>query len=351
MGCARIELRNVSKHVGDVRAVDDVSFTVEPGTLVTLLGPSGCGKTTTLRLIAGLDFPTSGDILIGDADVSALAPAERNVGMVFPSSALVRHLTVLENVSDDARVSGWSPADAGERARAMLQTVGLAGLENRLPSELSSGQRQRVAIARTLVREPAVLLLDEPLSNLDAGLRRHVRDEIRDLQQRLGLTVVYVTHDQDEAMAVSDHVIVMHRGAIAQQGTPRDLYEAPTSAFVAGFLGEANRVEGRLDARDGEMGVVHLGPLRLQLPHRGEPIGPVTVAIRPEAIAVGPNGSGSLAATVTKVAYLGAVVEYTLATELGELFAIDRDAQTPLKPGHRARLMLRDRGVVILPHA
>ena len=342
MGCARIELRNVSKHFGNVRAVDRVSFIIEPGTLAALIGPSGCGKTTTLRLVAGLDFPTAGDIVIGDTEVSELAPAERNVAMVFPSSAMFRHLTILENVSYGV------PTD---RARAMLDAVGLTALERRLPSELSAGQQQRVAVARALVQEPAVLLFDEPLSNLDAGLRRQLRDEVRDLQQRLGFTVLYVTHDQSEAMAVSDHIIVMRNGMIAQQGTARALYETPNSAFVAGFLGEANRAEGRLDALDGKMGVVHLGPLRLRLPHRGVPIGPVAVAIRPEAIVVGPPGAGGLEATVVTAAYLGAVIEYTLATELGELFALDRDTATPLKPGAPASLTLRDRGVVILPHA
>ena len=180
MGCARIELRNVSKRFGDVHALDHVSFIVEPGTLVTLLGPSGCGKTTTLRLIAGLDFPTSGDILIGDADVSARAPAERSVAMVPPIPALARHMTVLDNVSEGARAAGCTPEDADARARAMVQTVGLAALAARLPSELSSGQLQRVAIARALVQEPDVLLFDEPALEsrrraAPAGARRDPR--------------------------------------------------------------------------------------------------------------------------------------------------------------------------------
>jgi iron(III) transport system ATP-binding protein len=349
MNAARIELRNVSKRYGDVRAVDHVSFTIEPGTLVTLLGPSGCGKTTTLRLIAGLEFATAGDILIGDVEVSALPPADRNVSMVFQSYALFPHMTVLENVAYGVRVSGRSRGEATARARAMLDTVGLSGLGDRLPSELSGGQQQRVAVARALVLEPAVLLFDEPLSNLDAGLRRRMRGEIRDLQQRLGVTVVYVTHDQSEAMAVSDRIIVMNRAVIAQDGTPRELYEAPASEFVAGFIGEANRVQGRLDARDGELGVVSLGPLRLRLPHRDQRLGPVAVAIRPEAVVVGPKGPGSLPARVSTVAYLGAVVEYTLETELGELFVIDRDARAPLNPGDLAGLTLLDRGVMILP--
>jgi iron(III) transport system ATP-binding protein len=194
-----------------------------------------------------------------------------------------------------------------------------------------------------------VLLFDEPLSNLDAGLRRHMRGEIRDLQKRLGLTVVYVTHDQAEAMAISDRIMIMDHAVIAQDGAPRELYEAPNSEFVAGFMGEANRVDGRLEAREGPVGVVRLGSLRLQLPHRGQPIGPVAVAIRPEAIVVEPKGSTGLAATVTKAAYLGAVVEYTLATELGELFAVGRDARAPFAPGDAVSLDIADYGVVIIP--
>jgi iron(III) transport system ATP-binding protein len=271
--------------------------------------------------------------------------------MVFPSSALFDHMTVLDNVRDGLRASGRSHAEAAERAREMLETVDLAGLADRLPSELSSGQRQRVTVARALVLEPAVLLFDEPLSNLDAGLRRHIRGEIRDLQQRLGVTVAYVTHDRAEAMAVSDRILVMNRAAIAQDGTPRELYEAPASEFVAGFVGEANRVEGRLETRDAETGVVRLGPLRLRLPHRHQPIGAVVVAIRPEAFVLGPEGSGPLAATVAKAAYLGAAVEYTLSTELGDLLVIDRDARTPLKPGDPASLTLVDHGVMIVPRA
>jgi iron(III) transport system ATP-binding protein len=351
VNAARVELRNVSKHYGEVRALNNLSLTIEPGTLVTLLGPSGCGKTTTLRLIAGLEFATAGEVRIGDVEVSALAPAERNVAMVFPSSGLFAHMTVLENVSYGLRASGQAPAEATARARTMLETVDLTGFGDRLPSELSAGQLQRVAVARALVLEPAVLLFDEPLSNLDAGLRRHMRGEIRDLQQRLGVTVVYVTHDQAEAMAVSDRIIVMNRAVIAQDGTPRDLYEAPASEFVASFMGEANRVEGRLETRDGELGVVQLGPLRLRLPHRHQAIGPVVVAIRPEAVVIGPKGSGPLAATVAKAAYLGATVEYTVSTELGDLFVIDHDVRAPLTPGDPASLTLVDHGVMIVPRA
>jgi iron(III) transport system ATP-binding protein len=199
------------------------------------------------------------------------------------------------------------------------------------------------------VLEPAVLLFDEPLSNLDTGLRRHMRGEIRDLQQRLGLTVVYVTHDQAEAMAISDRIMIMDRGVIAQDGAPRALYEAPASEFVAGFMGEANVVEGRLQAHEGALGVVELGPLRHRIPHRGQPLGRVAVAIRPEAIVVGPLRSDGLKATVATVAYLGAVVEYTLASELGELFAIGSDVKAPFAPGDAVSVTLADHGVAIIP--
>jgi iron(III) transport system ATP-binding protein len=346
---ARIELRGVTKRYGEVTALRDVSFTVEPGTLATILGPSGCGKTTTLRVVAGLDFVSAGRIFIGGLDVSASSPPDRNIAMVLPSQTLFPHMTVLETVGDALRDSGLTSARASERARATVDTVGLGGLERRLPSELSGGQRQRVAVARALVREPAILLFDEPLSNLDAGLRRRLRDQIRDLQQRLALTVLYVTHDQAEAMAISDRIIVMDQGVIAQDGSPRAIYETPANEFVAALMGEATRVEGRLDAHDGEHGIIQLGPLRVRVPHRGRPPGPVVVVIRPEAIAVGPKGAGSLAATVVKAAYLGALIEYTLATELGELFAIDRDPASAYAPGDTVSVALRDRGVTILP--
>jgi len=212
MKAAAIEFVRVNKRYGEVAAVDDISFTIGAGTLVTLLGPSGCGKTTTLRLIAGLELPTTGAIRIGGEDVTRRAASERDVSMVFQSYALFPHMSVLENVSYGLTVSRMPKQQVSEKAHGALATVGLTGFDARLPSELSGGQQQRVAVARALVVEPAVLLFDEPLSNLDARLRRQMREEIRELQQRLSLTVVYVTHDQAEAMAVSDRIIVMNRG-------------------------------------------------------------------------------------------------------------------------------------------
>ena len=283
---ARIELSRVTKQYGPVTAVRDVSFTIDAGSLVTLLGPSGCGKTTTLRLIAGLETVTSGRILIGDDDVTALGATDRNVSMVFQSYALFPHMSVLDNVAYGPRVAGRSRRHAAEVAREALAGVGLAELGDRLPSELSGGQQQRVAIARALVLEPRVLLFDEPLSNLDARLRRQMRQEIRTLQQRLGITVVYVTHDQEEALGVSDRIIVMNHAVVAQEGRPRDLYEAPDDVFVAGFMGEANRVKGVLQRLDERTGRVTIGGLACTLPHRGLPDGMVDVAIRPEAILI-----------------------------------------------------------------
>ncbi len=345
MRAASIEFRNISKLYGDVAAVKDISFTVIAGSLVTLLGPSGCGKTTTLRMIAGLELPTSGVIMIGGADVTRVPASERDVSMVFQSYALFPHMNVLENVGYGLTVSGLPKPDVHAKAQSALTTVGLTGFDTRLPSELSGGQQQRVAVARALVLEPSVLLFDEPLSNLDARLRRQMREEIRDLQQRLSLTVVYVTHDQAEAMAVSDRIIVMNKATIAQEGAPRELYEQPKDVFVAGFMGDANRVRGSLKRVDDRFGDLALGPLTVRLPHRNLS-GMVDVAIRPEAVQIGAPESAGLAGTVRKAAYIGGVMEYTIATEIGDLFVISMAVDRPLAPGAPTSLMLARHGVV-----
>ena len=258
-----IEFRAITKRYGGPKSplvIHGIDFSVPTGTLTTILGPSGCGKTTVLRMIAGLETPTSGQILIDGADVTALGPAERNVSMVFQSYALFPHMSVLDNVRYGLAVSQVPADQATQRAHAAMELVGLQGYDARLPSELSGGQQQRVALARALVLEPRVLLFDEPLSNLDARLRRSMREEIRSLQQRLKLTVAYVTHDQNEALAVSDEIIVMDVGRIAQRGTPQALYERPASEFVAGFMGEAMLFDGQALAD----GTVALGPITLQ---------------------------------------------------------------------------------------
>ena len=341
-----IEFRNITKRYGsDARSplvVKGISFTVPQGTLTTLLGPSGCGKTTTLRMIAGLESPTSGQIFIAGREVTPLGPAERNVSMVFQSYALFPHMNVLANVAYGLSVSGTAKAETLQRAQAAMASVGLSGFDARLPSELSGGQQQRVAVARALVLEPAVLLFDEPLSNLDARLRREMREEIRALQQRLQLTVAYVTHDQSEALAVSDHIIVMDQGEIAQRGTPRDLYEYPKTEFVAGFMGEAMLFPATADAS----GTVRLGPLRIR-PKQQVGEGAVKVAVRPEAWQIGASGSG-LDARLAKASYLGSLFEYTFETELGQIFVTSPELTHVLSIGADAGLSLADHGVSVV---
>jgi len=347
---AAVEFRGVTKRYGNVVAVNQVSFLIEPGTLVTLLGPSGCGKTTTLRLIAGLELASAGTIWIGGQDVTRRPATDRNVSMVFQSYALFPHMTVLENVAYGPSVAGAPKRQAHERARDKLALVGLQGLDARLPSELSGGQQQRVAVARALVLEPEVLCFDEPLSNLDAKLRRRVREDIRELQQRLRLTVAYVTHDQQEALAVSDRIIVMDHAAIAQAGSPRELYEAPASLFVADFVGDSNLVDGELVARDGTHARVRVGDVELALPHRGAALGAVKVAIRPESLVLRTEapGGATLAGRVAKVAYLGTHMEYTVTTALGDLFVVDRAVARPLAGGVPVWVTLTDHGVTVV---
>jgi len=346
MKAASIEFRNVSKLYGATAAVKDVSFTIAEGTLVTLLGPSGCGKTTTLRMIAGLELPTTGTIAIGGSDVTRIPPSERDVSMVFQSYALFPHMTVLDNVGYGLTVARLPKAEVFERAHAALATVGLTGFDARLPSELSGGQQQRVAVARALVLEPGVLLFDEPLSNLDARLRRQMREEIRELQQRLSLTVVYVTHDQSEAMAVSDRIIVMNKATIAQEGAPRDLYEQPSDVFVAGFMGDANRVRGILTRVDDRLGDLAIGPLSVRLAHRGLANGTVDVAIRPEAIEIRAPDAAGLPGSVRKAAYIGGLMEYTVDTAIGQLFVVTMAVDRPLAVGANVSLALANHGVV-----
>jgi iron(III) transport system ATP-binding protein len=347
MKAASIEFRNVSKLYGASAAVKDVSFTIAEGSLVTLLGPSGCGKTTTLRMIAGLELPTSGTISIGGIDVTRVPPSERDVSMVFQSYALFPHMSVLENVGYGLTVARLPKAEVLEKAQAALATVGLTGFDARLPSELSGGQQQRVAVARALVLEPGVLLFDEPLSNLDARLRRQMREEIRDLQQRLSLTVVYVTHDQSEAMAVSDRIIVMNKAVVAQEGAPRDLYEQPSDVFVAGFMGDANRVRGVLTRVDDQMGDLAIGPLSIRLAHRGLGNGAVDVAIRPEAIQIeASDTTAGLIGSVRKATYVGGSMEYTVDTAIGPLFIVTMAVDRPLAVGAKVSLALARHGVV-----
>ena len=319
----RVQFTDVVKDYGKVRAVNGTSLSIDPGQLVTLLGPSGCGKTTTLRMIAGLELPTAGKIEIGDTDVSNLPATYRNVAMVFQSYALFPHMSVLDNVSYGLRMTKVPKAEAYARAEATLGLVGLEGYGSRLPSELSGGQQQRVAVARAVVLQPEVLLLDEPLSNLDAKLRRQVREEIRALQQRLQVTTIYVTHDQEEAMAVSDRIIVMEKGEVAQDGTPQDLYEHPKSKFIASFIGEANLVSCSVERTANGQCHADVNGVRVAVPPT-ELRGEATLVIRPEATTLSQSGGAdAIPATVSSVAYLGDRVYYGLASPLGHLFHIE----------------------------
>jgi iron(III) transport system ATP-binding protein len=349
---AAVELRSVVKRYGATTAVNNISFTVEAGTLATLLGPSGCGKTTTLRLIAGLERVTEGRIVIGGRDMTHLAASERDISMVFQSYALFPHMTVLENVAYGPTVSGVPKARARQLAVEKLSLVGLVGLDRRYPSELSGGQQQRVAVARALVLEPLVLLFDEPLSNLDAKLRRRVRDDIRDMQTRLNLTVVYVTHDQQEALAISDQIIVMSQSVIAQKGRPRQLYEEPANLFVADFIGDANIVDVEVSTWAGDKAKIRLASVELNLPHRGVPPGPAKAAIRPDALLLSRDISSAptLPARIAKAAYLGTHMEYTVECALGILFVVDRALAEPYSVGSELWLGLAKSGITIIPN-
>ncbi len=344
-GAIGVEFRSITKRFGGAASplvIRGVDLIIRKGSLTTILGPSGCGKTTLLRMIAGLEVPSSGQIFIDEEDVTGLGPAARNVSMVFQSYALFPHMTVLENVSYGLKVAAVAPDQRAQRVHNALESVGLLGYEQRAPGELSGGQQQRVAVARALVLEPSVMLFDEPLSNLDARLRRSMRDEIRQLQQRLGLTVAYVTHDQSEALAVSDQVIVMEQGRVAQAGSPVELYERPRNAFVASFMGEAllfsAQADGSQQVRIGHFSVAMNSPC---------PAGPVEIAVRPEAWFISEAGPG-LSGRIAARAYLGGYQELTIQTELGAILVIDANLQRELQIGQTVVLNAGGRGISVL---
>ncbi|RUM19373.1 ABC transporter ATP-binding protein [Rhizobium vallis] len=343
-----VVFQNVRKTFGAFTAIPDLSLAIEPGTLVTLLGPSGCGKTTTLRMLAGLEHPSAGKILIGGKDVTMLPANERDVSMVFQSYALFPHMNARDNVAYGLDASGLSRKEAREKADEGLALVGLAGMGHRLPAELSGGQQQRVAVARALVLEPQVLLLDEPLSNLDARLRRKVRTDIRELQQRLGFTAVYVTHDQEEALAVSDRIIIMKDGEVAQSGAPRDLYEAPASAFIADFMGEANVIPCEVVGIDGADAEIRIGGFEHRVPAGRATPGAASLAVRPGAIALSEGQGQGLAGRILHSAYLGDHVEYEVETDVGTLFIVDHAVDRILPVASDATLGFRSRGIALI---
>jgi putative spermidine/putrescine transport system ATP-binding protein len=304
---ARLEIEGLSKHFGATVAVHEFSLDVRDGEFVMLLGPSGCGKTTTLRMIAGFIAPTAGRIRLGGKDITMLPPWKRDTGMVFQSYALFPHLTVAQNVAFGLEMRKIPTSDIPKRVTEALRLVRLEGLADRLPRQLSGGQQQRVALARALVIRPDVLLLDEPLSNLDAKLRETVRVEIRELQHKLGITTVMVTHDQEEALIMADRLVVMSEGSVRQVGTQRDLYERPADRFVAGFVGRSNLLPGRM-----------VGPGQFQteggvaIACTDGVLGPGVIALRPERLVLGSAAAAldnRLTGTVELVSYLGASID------------------------------------------
>lgn len=346
-----VHFENVYKRFGDVVALKKLNLDIVPGELVTLLGPSGCGKTTTLRLIAGLEAASEGIISIGGQDVTHLTATYRNVSMVFQSYALFPHMTVRENVAYGLNVASIPKKEAYDKAEEGLAMVGLGGFGDRLPSELSGGQQQRVAVARAVVLEPEVLLLDEPLSNLDAKLRRHVREQIRKIQQDLSLTAVYVTHDQEEAMAVSDRIIVMKNAEIAQLGTPSDLYNAPNSEFIADFIGDANVVQCEVTGVKDGIATVEMGGLKLKVPTNETVAFNASLVIRPQNATLVPVGKkASLKGNVTYSAFLGNQIQYTVDTAIGELFVVDNVMNDSFKVGSDIQLVLNEEKLALVPN-
>ncbi len=317
-----VELRNLVKIFQgpggeEIRAVDGVSLVIEPGEMVTLLGPSGCGKTTILRMLAGFEQPTSGQILLGGQDLTNVAPNARNTAMVFQSYALFPHMTVADNIGYGLRFRKVDKDEAQRRVARMMELVGLKGFEKRMPGQLSGGQQQRVALARALVVEPELLLFDEPLSNLDAKLRESMRNEIRAIQQRLGITAVYVTHDQSEAMALSDRIVVMNKGRIEQVGTPETIYRRPATRFVADFVGKVSFLRGQVVGRSGRETVIRVQDLTVSVADLpAEVNGAVDLVCRPEALFL-TDGPGLLG-TITRATYLGQTIEYAIRLNSGE---------------------------------
>ena len=294
----------------DFYAVKDTSLTIEPGSFVTLLGPSGCGKTTTLRMIAGFESPDEGEIYLGDEAINALTPNKRDTAMVFQSYALLPHYNVFDNVAYGLKLRKVPAGEIKKRVMHILDLVELTGMEARMTNQLSGGQQQRVALARALVIEPSVLLFDEPLSNLDAKLRVSMRTEIRRIQQEVGITAIYVTHDQSEAMALSDNIIIMNRGVVAQMGTPQEIYYHPVDEFVADFIGEANFLKGVLDRMDGGHAVLKVENYPARVPAREGmvPGKEYTVVLRPESAVL--KDEGGLPCKVVLSCFMGSYQNY-----------------------------------------
>ena len=340
----------VTKRFDDVVAVNDVSITIPGGEFFSMLGPSGCGKTTTLRMIAGFEAPDAGRIVLQGVDVTHVPPPKRNVNMVFQAYGLFPHMTVGENIAFGPRIKKWTREETRVRVAEAIRTVRLDGFEDRRPGQLSGGQQQRVALARALVNRPAALLLDEPLGALDLKLRKEMQLELKELQQHTGTTFVYVTHDQEEAMTMSDRIAVMNGGVVEQLATPKELYQRPASAFVAGFIGTSNLIELRVDGRDGDLLTMDLGEgqriLAVAPDGASGAHDHATITVRPEWIKLSTGEVGgrasSVGGTVIDVVYLGSVTQLIVLLATGERLTVHRlndevDAEEP-RPGQRVML-------------
>jgi ABC-type Fe3+/spermidine/putrescine transport system ATPase subunit len=354
---SRLSVRDLVVRYGDVTAVDRVSFDVAEGEFVSLLGPSGCGKTTTLRCVAGLEAAAEGQIRIGDDLVTdgpaAQAPERRGVNMVFQSYAVWPHMTVFDNIAYGLRTRRMAKAEIATRVTDVLRLVGLTGLEARYGTELSGGQQQRVAVARAVVTAPRLLLFDEPLSNLDAGLRERMRFELVELQRRLGRTSIYVTHDQSEAMVMSDRIILMNQGRIVQEGSPRALYERPASRFAAAFVGNANLLEARVTAAhpDGSCSVTLADGFTLRSDMAGTPGDLVLLCIRPENIELMAAGTGAdnlLDATAERISYLGSSLHCEIQVR-SLMIRAEMPPRVGLRVGDRMHIRVDPVNVVIVP--
>lgn len=338
----RVELHGIVKSYGGTRVLHGVDLDIAPGEFVSLLGPSGCGKTTLLRVLAGLEGADEGTVLLGGGDVSRVPTNRRDIGMVFQSYSLFPHLRVVDNTAFGLRRRGVGKTEAARRALDALALVGLADLADRFPHQLSGGQQQRVALARALVTEPRVLLLDEPLSALDAKVRVQLRDEIRRIQLRLGITTVFVTHDQEEALAVSDRIAVMNAGRIEQIGSPEELYTTPATAEVAAFVGLSSVVSG---VADGE----HVAVWGQRLPLQTPADGPVDVYLRPENVRFTSAEDAATDALVEESTFLGSMRRTLVRTESGELVRVQHDPAVHPSFGDRVRIAVTPVPVVARP--